>query len=668
MIKFGTMVAATAILISQHAAAKALETDPFEMELEQLLNITVEGPSKFAQSVAQAPAVLSVITRKDIDSFGANSLLEILDRATSINMTGSFFFMQNVASVRGHYQSHSDNHVMILLNGRPMRESFTGGENFSIYTAFPIDIIKQIEIIRGPGSVLYGSSAYLAVFNIITLAPQNTPDKINVKIGSFATKDINLSSGYITEDLSLTFGARYFEENGWRFEAFDNNGVLGRFDAREQNHSMVLSGQYRDFNFNASLSKSIQGFWGSTSTFAASDIEQQNRSISSNRAMLDIGHHNSLSDRSYLNTNISYGHAHFSHYNYDSQSNNLFAETTYHLEASEHTRWMIGATAWHQDVSSSAGLRAAPVPPFSQTWWTLYAQLNYKSSEHLDWTVGAQVNKIPDVAANTVPRIGLNYQFDQASGIKVGYGQAFRAAYGVETNFNLVLCCRADGSNSGGLRGNPALKPETITTTDLQYYIARRQLQFKGTLFYSQQEDLIERQRASDNVLDFVNRGTLDSKGIELEFNYQFDSDLKLTAAYTYQFNETTLATTNQHIDNFTLQPNHMIKLGLSKNFDNDIQIGLFDSYFSAAHDNIKWNPNRQAVNPPSDSYHLVTMNLRLPLKLFSDKLTNEAYLTLYGYNLLDEAIYQPELAGRAINTNPLRAGRSFYLALDWSF
>lgn len=642
--------------------------DLFDMDIEQLLNVTVEGPSKFKQIASEAPGILSIVTRKDIDAFGANSLLEILDRATSISMTGSFFFPQNVASVRGEYHSHSDNHIMLLLNGRPMRESFTGGENFSIYTAFPIDTIKHIEILRGPGSVLYGSSAYLAVFNIITLNSHAAVDKVEFKLGSFDSRSIKASTGYNGDDLSLTAGLHYFKEDGWRFEAVDNNGIFGGFDASERNHALVLTGNYKDLQFNSLLTRARQGFWGSTSTFAPSDEIQQSREISSRRFMLDIGYQFEMSTDSYLQTNLSFSDAHFSHYNYDSRSENLFAEATYHLEARPDMRWMLGATAWYQDVSSSPGQRVAPVPAFSQTWWTLYGQLNYQAADQLDWVIGAQVNKVPDVSANTVPRLGFIYQLDKHSGIKVNYGQAFRAAYGVETNFNLVICCRDDGSNRGGLRGNPTLEPEVISTTDIQYYSAGRHYQFGGTLFYSMQEDLIERERAADNVLDFVNRGTLDSKGIELEFKYGFNNDVQLSASYTYQTNETTLAGSGEHIKNITLQPNHMVKLGLNKTFDNGIEVGLFDAYFSKAHDNNKWNPNRDLVNPPADSYHLLTAQIELPLSLFSDNFAADNAIKIYGYNLLDEDIYQPELAGRAINTNPLRAGRSIYVSLDWRF
>lgn len=640
--------------------------DLFEMDIEQLLTVTVESPSKFKQIAAQAPAVISVITRLDIDNYGANSLLEILDRATSIQMTGSFFFMQNVTSMRGSYASHSDNHMLLMLNGRPMRESFTGGESFSIYTAFPIDIIKQIEIIRGPGSVLYGSSAYNGVVNIITQSASQTTDSLNLKLGSFDGKGLSLSGGYHHEDFALTTGLNYFSEQGWNFSAIDNNSQAGQFDAGEDNYALVMSGHYKTLDFNASLTRSRQDFWGSTSSWSAA-VNQNQRDITSSRVLLDLGYQFDIDKSSYLNTNISFNSGDFSHYNYDSHSDNYLLESTYHLEANDSIRWLVGATAWYQDVSSSAGLRDAPVPNFSQTWWTLYGQMNYQFNAHIDWVIGAQINKVPDVTSNTVPRLGFIYKLGDKSGIKVNHGQAFRAAYGVETHFDLVICCNDDGTNRGGLRGNANLKPETITTTDIQYYRWGRNFQFNGTVFYSMQKDLIERERATDNVVDFINRGMLDSKGLELEFKYVLSSDTQLTTSYTYQTNEQK-QTDVQSIEDKTLMPNHQLKLGITHQFENGINLGLFDSYFSNAKDNALQNSNRLLVNPKADAHHMISANITIPLSIFSSNFDEKSQIKIYGYNLLDEDIYQPEQAGRAINTNPLRAGRSVYVTLQWAF
>ena len=79
----------------------------------------------------------------------------------------------NVPAVRGDLPTHTNNHTLLLINGRPVRESNSGGWNFPVYMAYPIDMIERIEFVRGPGSVLYGTNAYTGVINVITKEGRN---------------------------------------------------------------------------------------------------------------------------------------------------------------------------------------------------------------------------------------------------------------------------------------------------------------------------------------------------------------------------------------------------------------------------------------------------------------------------------------------------------------
>jgi len=73
-----------------------------------------------------------------------------------------------MAGVRGDIQSQLSNHILVLLNGRPVRESLLGGLNFPFFSAFPVEMIERKELVRGPGSVLYGTNAYSGIVNVIT--------------------------------------------------------------------------------------------------------------------------------------------------------------------------------------------------------------------------------------------------------------------------------------------------------------------------------------------------------------------------------------------------------------------------------------------------------------------------------------------------------------------
>jgi outer membrane receptor for ferrienterochelin and colicin len=95
----------------------------------------VESPSKSPEKASAAPGIVNVITARDIEEFGAKNLYEVLRWATSVYMTGSFMYPENMASIRGDIGPHEGNHVLVLINGRPFRELLSGGCNFPIFTA-----------------------------------------------------------------------------------------------------------------------------------------------------------------------------------------------------------------------------------------------------------------------------------------------------------------------------------------------------------------------------------------------------------------------------------------------------------------------------------------------------------------------------------------------------
>ncbi|WP_164503625.1 TonB-dependent receptor domain-containing protein [Pleionea sediminis] len=266
-------------------------------------------------------------------------------------------------------------------------------------------------------------------------------------------------------------------------------------------------------------------------------------------------------------------------------------------------------------------------------------------SEHLQSALGVQLNK-PEA--------------DQWS-LKLSHTEAFRAAFGVETNFDLILR-NPDGSIRGGLRGNPNLNPETVRTNEITFRYQDTKTLFETTFYDSTMVNLIGRERAPDNVLDFVNSGSLSLQGIESEFKHEFNDSWWLQGNFTKQQNKS-----GDGIESFTLVPESMAKLGVVyKSLKGNWRLGVFDTYIGSAPETSIRNPSVDVVNPPADSHHLVSLNIsnRLQTSL-SD---SPVILELYVYNALDETIYYPEIAGRQINTLPARSDRAAYFGVSFNF
>ena len=133
---------------------------------------TVVTASRRAQSTLEAPNATTVITAEEIRLSGLKSLPELLRRVPGAEVMAMGVQSANV-SFRGFNQRLA-NKVLVLLDGRTEYQDFLG---LTLWPAIPVGVeeIERIEVIRGPGSALYGANAMLGVVNIITRAPGSGP-------------------------------------------------------------------------------------------------------------------------------------------------------------------------------------------------------------------------------------------------------------------------------------------------------------------------------------------------------------------------------------------------------------------------------------------------------------------------------------------------------------
>lgn len=157
-----------AMVLLPLAGARAARGDGGE--LEGLLNEpVVSTASRSAQTAGLAPATTSVITAEDLRRYGLGSLDEAIN-FVALGMTVEPGPIFAEAGARGVLLTRDyGNHVLVLIDGHAVNEGWDGAAYFDRSLGFPLELVDHIEVSLGPGSVLYGSSAMLAVVNVITL-------------------------------------------------------------------------------------------------------------------------------------------------------------------------------------------------------------------------------------------------------------------------------------------------------------------------------------------------------------------------------------------------------------------------------------------------------------------------------------------------------------------
>ncbi|MEE2960309.1 MAG: TonB-dependent receptor [Myxococcota bacterium] len=183
---------------------------------EEFVEVTVVSATKTAQSLQQAPAVMTVITQKELKRWGYSTLAEVLEHTVGFYVVDDHI-TPNVA-VRGIADGlrGESSIIKVMVDGHPIAYRPTSG-NWLGAELIPLGMIRQIEIIRGPASALYGADAFMGVINIIT---RKTFDEAAIAISGNKVErasnygfDVDGSWGKRFGDLHVVSSVRYHQED-----------------------------------------------------------------------------------------------------------------------------------------------------------------------------------------------------------------------------------------------------------------------------------------------------------------------------------------------------------------------------------------------------------------------------------------------------------------------
>lgn len=176
-----------------------LETDDIDLlhfyEDDETVSIST-GTNK---PIRLAPSVATVITQEDISKLGATSLDQVLETVPGVHVSvAKNNKLNSVYSIRGVHTARNAQ-VLVLIDDIPVRQLYGGGRPSNFF--LPVENIKRIEIVRGPGSALYGADAFSGVINVVTKgAAELNGARLGFSTGSFDTQNYFLQYGHRFEN------------------------------------------------------------------------------------------------------------------------------------------------------------------------------------------------------------------------------------------------------------------------------------------------------------------------------------------------------------------------------------------------------------------------------------------------------------------------------------
>jgi outer membrane receptor for ferrienterochelin and colicins len=527
--------------------AIATGRDLTDLSVEELMQIevaTVYSASKFEQKVTEAPSSVSIVTADEISKYGYRTLVDLLRSQRSFHITYDRDY--HYAGVRGFGRSGDYNsRILLLVDGHRINDNLY--DSAPIGTEFPVDLdlIDRVEIIRGPGSSLYGNNAFFAVINIITRTGQDLATvEASGEAGSFDTWKGRLTfAKSFKNGLEALVSGTYYDSGGDRlfFREFNspenNNGITGHTDY-DRSHSALARLAYGDVTLEGAYSSRTKGV--PTSSFGKIFNDPRNRDIDT-WWFADLKYAHSLWNRVDVTGRLFYDA-----YNYDGTG--VFAETGVNIDRGRGRWWggeLQAATLLgrHRIVIGTEyrdNLRQDQVnfdeDPFQShindkrksSTWAGYIQDQLTLHNKLILNAGIRYDYYSTFGSTVNPRLALIYTPFDGTVFKILYGSAFRAPNVYELYFD---------SPSLAQKGNPGLGPEKIKTYEVicEQYLGKR---LRGTVtgFYYTIDNLIMQVTdPADDLAVYRNLDNAEVKGVEFELEGKWDNGLTGRASYSFQ-------------------------------------------------------------------------------------------------------------------------------------
>lgn len=533
-----------------------------DLSLEQLLQVPVTGSTLTEETLKTVPAAVSVFTREQIDRLGVDYLYELL------SLVPGFQFNRNASngaaytySARGRRSSQQSLEILLLVDGHMVNDPRAGSPDITL-PLYPLARVERLEIIRGPGSAIYGSSAFNGVINIVT---RKQDKSIALAYGSQQRRQLESLWSAQAGGWALDGFVHAYKDNGDEYvlpDTFSGQPTTTR-DPRQQ-FAADLALSHAQTNISIAYNRvETADFYQSENI--ANDYNANERELW--HLALDQG----FAWLPNTQSKIALSYQQFI-YDFDlyltgpgqllGASNPRSAEPFKGSARLASDSWRFTfSNDWAINADSSAqwGLQFArnretdaratanfdleqltqgrfPISYYgepgrvfplgaegSQDNMGVYAQYlrNLRASTRL--TLGGRYDEYPDITGRFSPRLGVVEQLNDIFSLKLLYGEAFRAPSLTETGLR----------NNPLLFGNPNLTHEIVKTWDLILMGNWQTTSFSLGVFQNRYQKPIETVFAG-GARTYENGGKEQSRGLELEWLQELTANWSLRASYTH--------------------------------------------------------------------------------------------------------------------------------------
>lgn len=670
------------------------------------LDKSVVSASGFEQSVTDAPASISVVTKEELENKPFKDIGEMIADVPGVdvtmNKTGTYDY-----SIRGFGSAYT----LVLIDGKRQSvangfydNGFGGSESGYIP---PASMIEKVEVIRGPASTLYGSDAVGGIINIITKKNPNRPEA-SIELSTQLQQHEKLYgnaggfNGYVAtplidDVLSLSLRGKYYskEESNllWPQSPW-TAGKGGRPDTQKAQNYQIAShspGAFTTTGFGGRLNWTIneqnniyldlERYINDISVESTSGraIKSERTIVKDNMVLNHDGDYKFGSTNTYFQYGRTYDRSDISSDIYVAESK---AVIPFDLSSFGSIIGSFGARADYEVFNNSAGSanEAIKGKDLDQTTLALYGEGEYFITEDLIFTTGLRYIYSDLFDSEVTPRAYLVYRPYELVTLKGGVAKGYKTPAAKQLTNGIYSY-----SNTTATYGNPDLSPETSTNYEIgAEFVIPKYLKYGLTFFMTDFKDEITTDSYNNGIMlpngkicsyadgcsYVVNHGKTRAKGIEFYFNTYSYEGFSLDGTYTYLDKRYKDGATNVYgndrVENLA-KHTAMLKL--------NYEIGKWKSYI------------RQKARLDTVSKSKGGGNRPLPFHTYKDfyttdlgvsyKIDQKSSLSFVIINLFDQDYFKPVVTGYTKSGNPTgyaneyqdyTEGRAFWLSYKHNF
>jgi outer membrane receptor for ferrienterochelin and colicins len=624
----------------------------------------VHGASKSTQQATRAPASITLVTADEIKKYGYRTLADILQSVNGFYVTNDRNY--TYLGVRGFGRPADYNtRILLLVDGYRLNDNLYDQAFITSDGAIDIDLIERVEIIRGPGSSLYGTNAFLGVINIVTKRGRDIKGvEVSTELGSYHSYKGRFTYGQLFPNgLDFLLSGSLTDSAGHSrlyFKEFDapktNNGIVRNADS-EQGYTLFTKLSLAKFTLQGSYTHRKKQV--PTASFETV-FNSKRTHTRDEHGYVSLLYEHELARQLGVRVRLHYGRYYY-------QGDYLLDSSTEETPALVLNKdYGLGET-WGSEVSVTKRLgekhkvivggeyrdnftleqRNIDQHPFashlndkrSSKVWALYFQDEFSIRDNLTFNAGFRYDHYSSFGGTLNPRLALIYTLKQTS-LKLLYGHAFRAPNAFEQFY-------ADNITN---KANPDLKPEIIKTYEImvEQYLNRNLRAAISGYYYTISGLIDQTSDSKDGLLIYKNIDSVEAKGLEFELNGKWESGLEGRISYAVQ-----KAVDQKTGRRLTNSAQHMVKTSLLIPLWRDkVFAGIETRYMSS----------RRTLAGHASGDLFVTN-----LTLFSQHLLKGVELSGSIYNLFDDHYDDPGAGEHRQDLIP-QDGRTFWIRLKYHF